>query len=420
MPPRIVITSFGSYGDVYPYIGLALRLRDRGMEPVLATSAFYQPLVEREGLSFHPVRPDVDPRDRTTVGRIMDPNRGTEFIVSGLILPSLAETYEDLNHAAEGADLLISHPITFAAPIVAERRGLPWVSTVLAPMSFFSAKDLPVFPPAPWAKRLERLPGAAEMMVRFAKNVTRPWGGPVRDLRARLGLPEGLNPIFEGQHSPHLVLGLFSRLLAEPQSDWPSATRVTGAIDYNGPPDERSLSPDLEAFLDAGPPPIVFTLGTSAVGAAGDFYQQSAEAVRLLGRRTVMLVGSHEDNRPTALPAGVRLESYASHAALFPRASVIVHQGGAGTLHQALRAGRPTLIVPFAHDQPDNAYRAEKLGTSRTLPSSRYRARRVARELERLLTDPSYHRNAADVGTVVRQEDGAAAACFLIEGLLYR
>lgn len=419
MGKRIVITTFGSYGDVYPYVGLALGLKARGHTPVLAMPAYYRATVEREGLDFHPVRPDVDPTDRALIRRIMDAARGTEFLVRDLLLGSLRESYADLREAAAGADLLLTHPVTFAGPILAQRERLPWVSSVLAPMSFFSVHDLPVFPPAPWVKRLERVPGAAAALVGTARRVIGGWGEAVYDFRKELGLPRGGDPIFEGQHSPRLVLALFSRVLAEPRPDWPASARITGAIPYNRPDSQRPLSPELESFLAAGPPPVVFTLGSSAVGAPGDFYRESVEAARRLGVRAVLLVGPHAENRALGtLPAGVQLEDFAPHAALFPRASVVVHQGGAGTLHQALRAGRPTLVTPFAHDQPDNAHRVERLGVSRTLRPSRYRAGRVEKELKRLLEEPAYAARAEAVAEEVRGEDGVGAACGAIEAVL--
>jgi rhamnosyltransferase subunit B len=204
-----------------------------------------------------------------------------------------------------------------------------------------------------------------------------------------------------------------------PQADWPVNVTVTGAIPYNGPRHGSGLSPELDAFLDAGPPPIVFTLGSSVVGAAGSFYEESLEAVHRLGERAVMLVGSHAANRPgREVGDGVLLQNFARHSELFPRASVVVHQGGAGTLYQALASSRPTLVVPFAHDQPDNAYRVQRLGVSRTLRASRYRARRVERELRRLLGEPSFEARAAEIGATVRAEDGVRTACDAIERAL--
>ena len=103
---------------------------------------------------------------------------------------------------------------------------------------------------------------------------------------------------------------------------------------------------------------------------------------------------------------------------IFPRAAAIVHQGGVGTTGQALRAGRPTLVVPFAHDQPDNTLRVTRLRVGRTLLRARYNSRRAVAELRRLLEDPSYAQNAVRVSRQVQAEDGVSAACDALESLL--
>lgn len=418
MGARIVITSFGSYGDVYPYVGLALGLKARGHSPVLAMPAFYRRLAEDQGLQFRAVRPDVDPADRAMVARIMDARSGTEFLLKAL-LGELRESHADLDAAAADADLIVTHPVTFAGPLVAQVRRLPWASTVLAPMSFFSRHDVPVFAPLPGLKRLEAIPGMGRGLVALAKRTTRSWCEPVHALRRELGLARGGNPIFEGQHSPGCVLALFSRVLAEPQPDWPPNVRITGQIPWNGAHAQEPLPAGLETFLARGEPPVVFTLGSSAVASAGGFYDESVRAVRRLGMRAVLLTGSHVENRLKEAPGDDVLPvAAAPHAALFPRASVVVHQGGVGTLHQALRSGRPTLIVPFAHDQPDNAWRAERLGVSRTLAPGRYRAGRVARELGALLAEERYRHRAGQVAFEVGAEDGVAVACDALEALL--
>jgi UDP:flavonoid glycosyltransferase YjiC (YdhE family) len=209
---------------------------------------------------------------------------------------------------------------------------------------------------------------------------------------------------------------LFSRVLAEPQPDWPPHVQTTGFVFYNGP---DALDPALEDFLATGPAPVVFTLGTSAVGAAGTFYQESAAAAAHLGVRAVLLTGGFAQNRPPEpLPPGVLLADKAPHQLLFPRASAIVHQGGIGTTAQALRSGRPMLVVPHGHDQPDNAFRVGNLGVARSIIPRRYRAARVARELDALLHEPRYRQQAAAMAAAVRAEGGASAAAAALEPLL--
>jgi len=414
---RILITTFGSLGDLNPYLALAHGLAEGGHEPVLATHAYYREIVEAEGFELRPVRPDAEPENRELFARAMRPRRGSEVVVREIVLPYLRESYEDTADAARDADAIVTHPLTFAAPIVAEERGLPWVSTVLAPLSFFSRHDFPVIPPLPRAWRLYGIPGMTTLLIRVFRAITRPWTRPVRELRAERGLPPADDPLYEGQHSPLLTLGLFSRVLAEPQPDWPPSARLTGFLFRDPPsaPDDPEEA-RLAAFLAAGPPPLVFTLGSSAVAVAGSFYDESLAAARRLGMRSVLLLGTDPRNRPPE-PIGedaIALERAAYHR-LFPAAAAVVHHGGIGTLAQALRAGRPMLVVPHAHDQPDNAHRAARLGVARVLAPRRYRAAAVEGALRALLEDPHIAARAAAVGEVVRWEDGVRAACEGIE-----
>src|SRR4030095_10794006 len=127
---RIVITSWGSYGDVFPYVGIARVLAQRGHRPVLAMPEFYRTVIETQGLEFSPGGRDVDPNDQATVARIMDPRRGTEVILRDLLMPPLRDSYEQLKAAAIGADLLGRHPVTFAAPVLTDKMSLQWVCTV--------------------------------------------------------------------------------------------------------------------------------------------------------------------------------------------------------------------------------------------------------------------------------------------------
>jgi UDP:flavonoid glycosyltransferase YjiC (YdhE family) len=131
----------------------------------------------------------------------------------------------------------------------------------------------------------------------------------------------------------------------------------------------------------------------------------------------VLLVGPDPANLPSRLPEGVIAVEMAPHQLLFPHAAAVVHQGGIGTTSQAMRAGKPTLVVPHAHDQPDNAHRVKLRGVSLTVYPKRYRADRVAAVLRRLLDDPGYVERAAAIGARLREEDGIARACEALEGI---
>src|SRR5215210_2975095 len=337
---RVVITTFGSFGDFNPYLGLALGLKARGHDPVVAAAEFYRPFVEAEGVGFRPVRPDRNLYDIEAVRR-SNPGRTPAYLMKKLLFPRLQESYEDLSEATRGADMLLTHPLTFAGPLVAEKVSIPWVSTVLAPISFFSAHDFPALPLFPrLAVVLRRLgPGAGRALGALAKRATRHWPEPVRRLRTEIGLSPGKHPIHEGQFSPELVLAMFSRVLAKPRPDWPPNTRITGHVFYDGS-GRDGLSPDLERFLASGPAPVVFTLGTGVVGkgpAADAFYRESLKAVRMLKLRSLFLVGKDPKSRlPMPLPEGIAAVDHAPFSKLFPRAAAVVHQGGIGAIGHAI------------------------------------------------------------------------------------
>lgn len=415
---RIVLTTLGSLGDLHPYVAIALELKARGLEAVIATSANYQAKVEALGVPFRSVRPDLHAvvSDPAMMRRVMDLRRGTEVVVRELTMPYLRETYDDLAAACEGADLVVGHPLTFTARLVSETTGVKWASSMLAPIGFFSAQDPSVMPTAAALARLRFLgPWFHRALFRLARRTIRSWSEPWHRLRTDLGLPPtDDDPLFEGQHSPALVLALFSEQLGRKQADWPANTVVTGFafFDQDG---DAALAPDLARFLHDGPAPIVFTLGSSAVKDAGRFYEHGAAAAKRLGRRAVLLVG--RDGARPSLTDGVAAFDYAPYSQLFPRAAAIVHQGGVGTTGQSMRSGRPMLVMPYAHDQPDNAARVTRLGIARTIPRNRFEPARVARELTRLLDDPALLARAAEVGRAVSCENGARAAADEIERL---
>ena len=411
---RIILATIGSLGDLHPVIALALELRRRGHRAEIATSEFYREKVAGHGLGFHPLRPRMTAIDETMVRRLMDGSRGSEYLLRGLIFPAVRDMHTDLASAAAGADLIVASELVYAARLLAETTGLPWVSYALAPISLFSVVDPPLMPGPPGTHWLQSLgPGANQALRAIAKIVTHSWWKPLRTLRHELGLPPTASPIFEGKYSPRLDLALFSSVLQSPQLDWPASTVQCGFPFYDEAGISTELPPAVEQFLGAGAPPIVFTLGSSAVFAADDFYARSAEVAQILGRRAVLLVGKNPP--PPGLPPSILAWDYLPHARIFPRTAVIVHQGGVGTTAQALRAGRPMLVMPFAHDQFDNAARVTRLGVARTITRSRYTVRRAAQELRGLFVEPRYAQTAVGVGARVRAERGVEVACDALE-----
>ena len=419
---RILLTTIGSLGDLHPMIAIALELRARGHGVVFAVTELYREKIESLGFEFRPMRPHIPPDDKATVTAVLDPRRGPERLIRGILMPALKDSFDDLLAAARGADFMLTGEIVYAAPVVAAQAKLPWAAYLTAPLSFFSAYDPPVLAPYPSLAKLHALgPMVNRWPLDLVRFVTRDWGAPVHALRRALELSPAGNPLFEGKFSPHLNLAGFSPVLASPQRDWPANTVITGFTFYDGKScdgkrEGARLAPERRAFLNAGEPPIVFTLGSAAVHTPGAFFEISARAAATLNRRAVLVMG---DNPPPGnLPDDIFAVNYAPYSEIFPLAAVIVHQGGIGTVSQGLRAGRPTLVMPYAFDQPDNALRLARLGTSRTLARENYTPRRVARELARLLAEPRYSARAAEIARDLQHENGAVAAVDAIERCL--
>lgn len=440
---KIVLTTFGSLGDLHPFLALALELQKHGHSATIATSSLYREKIEELGIGFARVRPELPETENQVaiMRRAMDLRGGSDYLFRELLLPHLAAARDDLRAATDGADALVFHPIVLPALSVAQEQKLPCIAVLLQPMMTLSAHDPPV---VAGLEKLESLrvlaPRWQEVLLRLGTESYVRILQPVRRMRRAMNLSTSPRPFFDDAQSADATLALFSPILAPPQPDWPHDTTLCGfcfhdargALSYGeagalgggaGSIEAKSgdnggeLSRELEAFLSDGEAPIVFTLGSAAVLDAGDFYRESARAASLLKRRAILLCGP-ERNVPEKLPRGVAAFDYAPFGVLFPRAAAVVHQGGIGTTGQVMRAGVPCVVVPFSHDQPDNAARLRRLKMARIVPRKSYRAETVARELKALLETREYSQSAARIGEFVRAENGPEAACDAIEVVL--
>lgn len=416
---KIVLATFGSLGDLHPFLALAIELRGRGHKIVLATMEFYREKIEMMNFEFCSVRPDIDFEEaKEMMPDLMDAKKGPVKMLKEIVFPHLRAAYEDLIEAVKDADLLISAEVVCAAPSVAEKSGIKWISIGLSPVTTFSATDPGVFPTAQWLRHFHFLgAGFHQAMFRVMRLTIGHWFEPFKEFRRGIGLSEDHNPIFDDKYSDLLHLALFSKVLAKPQPDWHQPTLQTGFCFYDGQSDMGKMPEDLEKFLDAGEPPIVFTLGSAAVMDARDFFEVSARTAKILNRRAVLLYGIF-NQPPKETDENIAAFDYAPYSKIFPRAACVVHQGGVGTTGQVLRAGVPALIMPYSHDQPDNAARCERLGTAKTISREKYSPETASKLLRELIADSSYKENAIEAAKIVQSEHGTKIACDAIEKIL--
>jgi UDP:flavonoid glycosyltransferase YjiC (YdhE family) len=411
---RFLLTSWGSHGDLHPFLALGRGLIARRHEVSLVGHPEWEADTRLAGLRF--VSTGEPPR-----GTFLQDNpeifsmRWGGFpsvyaLVHRAIAPSFDFITAALHEQAPRHDVLIAHHFVFPAPAVAEMTGIAWATVSLAPGVVPSEFSLPAgdFGRASdaWHGRLRQ---------RIVWSVGRALIGFLVDPAVnRLRQKHGLNPIRDATFanlSPHLNLQLYSEHFAPPPSDWSTEKRTAGFC-YFDPPG-AALSPEVEEFLQRGKPPVLFTLGSAAVEQAGAFYQHAVEALENLGLRGILLIGP-ERNRPPHLPESILAISYAPYGLLMPRVRAVVHQCGVGTLSHALRAGVPSVACPFAFDQPNNARRLETLGVAEVVLPHQRNARHIEAALQRLLSGDAPARAQA-LGKLIRAEDGVACACMILE-----
>ena len=409
---RIIMVPVGSAGDVHPHVGIALALQRRGHDVSVVTSAYFEPLLTRVGLPLIPIG-TVDDYHRPLENPDLWRSHRALGVIGDVIRQHGSELARVLyEQAGDERPLLVAHPLAIAARIVHDTRGLPLVTLHLQPAGFVSEHETAV--PHVWLRSINRWPAPVRRLLVAAGDrlSDRALGPAVNDLRAEFGLPPVRNIVREWWHSPHRVIGLFPGWYAAVQPDWPPRTALTGFPLYDEG-DANPLPRELDAWLEAGQPPVVFAPGTANRQAAR-FFRAGAEACRRLGRRGLLL-SRFTDQMPDALPPGVRRAEYAPFGSLLPRAAALVHHGGIGTLAQALRAGCPQLVMPMAFDQPDNAVRLERLGVGRYLRPSRFTGAAAARELEALLGSEEVARACRDIASRFEGIDPVTRTCELIE-----
>jgi UDP:flavonoid glycosyltransferase YjiC (YdhE family) len=421
---KIVLATIGSLGDLHPFIAIGLALKARGFAVVLAVPADHVAKVEAAGLTGLAIVGGFDALTETlgmppdlVAKRIMSDQT---YLMNRILMPWLADSTTALDDAMEGAVALVASLFVFAAPIVAETRGVPLVNVLLQPMATFSAYAPPRTPDfAMMAHAPTGLIGRAwnRSVYRIMRCVLlHRYGRAVDAVRKTRGLPPSRQALLlETPASAALTLCCYSPAIAPRQPDLPDIARVTGFAIFDsdtGAPER--LDPAIKAFLAAGPAPLVFTLGSFATFAPGDFYATAASTAGTLGLRAVLLTGSDDQ---TAASEHIHVCRYAPHSLLFPLACAIVHHGGAGSTGQALRAGKPQLVVPHMGDQYDNGHRIQSIGVGNALSSKHFTIAHAGAAITAILT-ARMRATAADIGAQVARENGAEAAADEIVTLL--
>ncbi|MFN7644515.1 MAG: nucleotide disphospho-sugar-binding domain-containing protein [Burkholderiales bacterium] len=410
-PQHVVFATAGTAGDLHPFLGLALAVAARGVRTTVMVNAIHAPQVERAGLACVPLGtvdafmavvrdPDVW-RNRRGFGLLWHGARAglNEALVHLLSLP------------ADEATTLVAHPLALphAAIARAQRPRLRVVAAYLAPSNLRTVHDPLTFGPLAVPTWLPHVARRALWRLIDARLIDPAALPTLNEDRHAHGLPPVAHFIEHLQASAQTSVALFPPWFGAARPDWPGPM-VDGAFVLHDPGASDALPEPVRAFLGAGAPPVVFTAGTGQVHAA-DLFAAVLEAARRAGRRTLLLTPERAQV-PARLPDDSLWHDYVPLATLLPHAAAIVHHGGIGTVAEALRAGTPQLVVPWAYDQFDNGARVRALGAGHVSALSRSWPQRLVPALRALLADEAVRGRCREIaaGFEGGRECGADAA----------
>ncbi len=411
-----LLATIGSHGDVHPFVGLGVRLRARGHRVRLVTNGHFAPLVRAAGIDFIELGTSDEYLNLAKNPDMWSLRKAfkTVFGEVGRLLPEL---YRIIQENLTDETVVASSSLCLGARVAEDKLGFPHATVHLSPAVLRSVIDPPKLPMLFMPRWMPKVVKRAIWGLGDATIIDPFVAPPVNALRAQLGLPPVKHVLRDWWHAPRLTVGMWPDWFAPPQPDWPAQVRLSGFPLF----DERGISPmssELIAFLGAGEPPVAFTPG-SAMFDGARFFGAAVETCARAGVRGILLT-RHREHLPRSLPKDVIHVDYAPFSELLPRLAALVHHGGIGTSAQALSSGTPQLVVPFTHDQPDNAARMRRLGVSRTLPAARFTGRRGAAALRELLDAPPTRARCREVARRFNGVDGLEMTCDLLESLAPR
>ncbi len=412
---HVIVSGFGSYGDVLPMVGLGAAMRARGHRVQMITNPYFRAVVEDAGLELVPLGSAEEYLELAAHPDLWHPRRGLQLVLRRGAMAYLRQTYElyeQLYHPGE--TVIAAHGLDLAARILQEGRGAPMATVHFAPFAIMTLYDTPRYigtlPMKGWPRWLK----AAQFWLGDRMLVGPIVNEPINSLRGELGLPATRDIFSRWNHSPQLVLAMFPDWFGAPQPDWPPNMHTVGFPLYDAHP-AASLPADVEEFLAAGERPIVFSPGSANMDAAS-FFETAVQACRRLGRRG-MLVTKYAHQIPANLPAGIKHCSFVPFSLLLPRVAALVHHGGIGTSAQGLAAGVAQLVMPMAYDQLDNGLRLERLGVGAIVRPPKFKPGPVTRALAGLVDAPEVRERAAHWASQCNGPAALAAACDRLEHL---
>lgn len=415
---RIAVTSCMYLGDVAPYIPVARRIAERGHDVVFVAPEGFRALVEDEPFAFHPYGLDASPsaleRDPVHSKLMRHPNRNAMRLAGYWMDRGFADDIDacvaSMRSGFAGADAVVTHPTMGVVSVpVARSMGIPTVVGQLFPMMIPTARWTP--PLGQRSRDVGRFLNRASWSIMYAGTRIGFRDRAINAMRRSLGdEPIAANAARAWLEADRTVVLTSEHYYGAGADDWPPVT--WGGFSVWEGPEGQEVPAALDDYIDAGDPPVLVTLGTSAATDAGARFARIAADLDADGIRSVLLVG-HESNlgpvadHPAAVP-------FAPLAPLLPRAKAAVVSGALGGVAAALTAGTPVVVHPQLFDQVWHGRRVEDLGVGVLAK----KVTDVGPAVRRIVTDPGYAERARELSERLAGEDGAAAVADVVEDLV--
>jgi len=417
---KIGMQTWGSHGDIRPFLALADGLQAAGHEVHLVLtcvdSAAYASHVSKHGVNITVLAsPVLTPAQAASFGatayRIRDPMKQMAAILRMCFDPVEAQMVEAAQDLCRDADLLIGHFMMYPLQFAAEQAGRPYASVVLSQVTIPTEFDHPLGAPVLGRAGHRFLWWLTRVLIHRALQQS-----PNR-LRRRLGMPPIKDVLQEIWLSPWLTLAAVSPQLCRAQPDWPASVRPCGFLDVPSLDIEGVVSDEAEAFLAAGAAPVYMTLGSWMPRGQAE----QAEVLRLLSRAArkagcrAIIQGHSARDCGFVSDDQLLYVSTAPHQAIFPRCSAVVHHGGAGTTQSATLAGKPSVVIAYIGEQEHWGKELRRRGIAgKTLHRRRVTAAALARRIGEVLATPGMAVKAEAVAVAMQQEQGVAEAVKII------
>ncbi|MBD8906962.1 glycosyltransferase [Methylorubrum zatmanii] len=409
---HFLLTALGTHGDVLPFLALGQCLTQRGHRVSLHAPEPFRLSAERAGLGFDPICSQAEYDRALIASDLWHPRRGIAPLFEMTVGVADRTARWIAAKAAEAPCLVVASPNALGARLAQDQHGVPVITVHVTPYLIESRSAAPWLPGIPvqalLPSRLRHWLGRGA--DRF---VIDPAALPhLNALRSRADLP-AVKRLRFWWNSPSRMILMFPAWYVPPQLDWPEQAVQVGFPMADQLGDAEDLAPELRAFLDAGPPPLVFTYG-SGMRRSAHFFAVAVEICRRMGRRGVLLA-REEGQVPANLPADIIHLRYAPLSLLLPRSAALIHHGGIGTVAQALAAGVAQMVVPVAFNHFDDGRRLARLNIGTMLRQRAFTPGRAQRAIERMLGSPGMAAARAAAAARMAADRGAEAACDEIE-----